>query len=338
MGSFNFAKWIMAVGLVTGLLSVTAAHADNVEILNVSYDVSREFYQDFNAAFSRFWQAKTGQAVTINQSHGGASKQSRAVVDGMEADVVTMNQQTDIDLLVANGKVKPDWRSRFPYDSAPYTSTIVFLVRKGNPKGIKDWDDLVKPGIGVIIPNPKTSGNGRYSYLAAWGYALKKFADEQQAQTFVSRLFKNVPMLDTGGRAATTTFIQRGIGDALLTFENEVLLITRQFNPDAFEVVIPSLSIIADAPVAIVDSVVDKRGTRQVAEAYLDYLYSEEAQRLIAKHYFRPRLPKVTAEYATFFAPLKLFSVDEVFGGWQKAQQAHFADSGTFDKIYLPGG
>lgn len=334
----SLAKWFLVLGLATGLTAVAPAHAENNTLLNVSYDVSREFYRDYNAAFSRFWQAKTGQTVTIRQSHGAASLQARAVVDGLEADVVTMNQQTDIDLLVKNGLVKPNWQTRLPYHSAPYASTIVFLVRKGNPKQIRDWGDLVRPGIQVIVPNPKTSGNGRYSYLAAWGYGKQKYHSEQQAQDFVTRLYHHVPILDAGGRAATTTFIQRGIGDVLLTFESEVLLITHQFSPQDFAVVTPSLSILAEAPVTVVDAVVDKKGTREVAEAYLSYLFSPEAQRLAVKHYLRPRVPGIAAEYPERFAPLRLFTVDEMFGGWQAALNTHFAEGGTFDRLYLPGG
>jgi len=331
-------KWFASLNLAAGMALAMPSYAEGTAILNVSYDASREFYHDYNLAFSRFWQAKTSQTVTIQQSHGAASLQVRKVLDGLEADVVTMNQQTDIELLAASGLVDSNWRHRLPYNSAPYASTIVFLVRKGNPKAIHDWDDLARPNLQVIVPHPKTSGTGRYSYLAAWGYAQRKYGSEPQAQDFVARLFGNAPILNTGSRAATLTFIQRNIGDVLLTFESEVLLITREFNAADFEVVTPSVSILAEAPVAVVDAVVDKKGTRQVAEAYLDYLFSPEAQRIAAVHYFRPQLPAIAAEYAERFAPLDLFTVDELFGGWQRAQQTHFADGGTFDRIYSPGG
>jgi sulfate transport system substrate-binding protein len=315
------------------LLAAAGSAAADVQILNVSYDVTREFYKDFNPAFAAWWKAKTGETVTINQSHGGSSKQARSVVDGLQADVITMNQANDIDLLAERGRLIPaDWAKRLPDNSAPYISTTVFLVRKGNPKAIKDWDDLVKPGVSVVIPNPKTSGNGRYSYLAAWGFVKKKGGTDEQAKDFVTRLFRNVPVLDAGGRGATTTFVQRGIGDALLTFENEVFLIKKELGGDAFDVVYPSASILAENPVTIVDKVVDKRGTRKVAQAYLEYLYSEQGQELAARHYFRPRDAKVLARFT--FARLDLFTVDEVFGGWKKAQAAHFNDGAGFDQIY----
>ncbi|HSH54844.1 MAG TPA: sulfate ABC transporter substrate-binding protein [Methylotenera sp.] len=326
--------------LLTGLLLSAAASFPSIALadstlLNVSYDVTREFYKDFNPAFAKYWKQKTGETVTINQSHGGSSKQARAVTDGLEADVITMNQAPDIDILYDRGRLIPkDWQKRLPNASAPTTSTTVFLVRKGNPKNIKDWDDLIKPGVGVIIPNPKTSGNGKYSYLAAWGYVLKKGGNDVQAKEFVSKLFKNVPVLDTGGRGATTTFAQRDIGDALLTFENEVNLIKKELG-DEFDVVYPSASILAENPVTIVDKYVNKHGTRVVSQAYVDYHYSEAGQEIAAKHYLRPRLETIAAKHKADFKPLTLFSVDELFGGWAKAQKTHFADGGTFDQIYI---
>ena len=311
------------------------AHADTT-LLNVSYDVTREFYKDFNPAFSKYWKQKTGESVTINQSHGGSSKQARAVADGLQADIISMNQSNDIDILFERGKLVPaDWQKRLPNASSPTTSTTVFLVRKGNPKNIKDWDDLIKLGVGVVIPNPKTSGNGRYSYLAAWGAVLKKGGDEAKARDFVARLFKNVPVLDAGGRGATTTFIQRGIGDVLLTFENEVFLINKELGNNNFDVVYPSSSILAENPIALVDKVVDKRKTRQIAQAYLEFHYSPEGQEIAARHYLRPRSAEVLAAHKDDFRPLQLFTVDETFGGWQKAQKTHFADGGIFDQIYV---
>jgi len=323
--------------LVAGLLLLCTAQAawPQATLLNVSYDVTREFYKDYNPAFATFWKSRTGETVTINQSHGGSSKQARSVADGLQADVITMNQANDIDILAERGKLIPaDWAKRLPGNSAPYTSTTVFMVRKGNPKRIRDWDDLVKPGVSVIIPNPKTSGNGRYSYLAAWGYVVRKGGNEQSAKDFVGKLFGNVPVLDAGGRAATTTFVQRGIGDVLLTFENEVFLIEKELGDETFEVVFPSVSVLAENPVSIVDKVVDKRGTRKLAMAYLEYLYSEEGQELAAKHYFRPRDARVLGRHQATFKKLDLFTIDEVFGGWKKAQAVHFNDGGLFDQIY----
>lgn len=321
--------------ILAGLLFSTSALAET-KLLNVSYDVTREFYKDFNAAFIQHWKARSGETVTINQSHGGSSKQARAVADGLEADIISMNQATDIDLLYERGKLVPqDWQKRLPYGSSPTASTTVFLVRKGNPKHIRDWNDLVKPGISIIVPNPKTSGNGRYSYLAAWGYAQKKTNDPAQAKEFVSKLFKNVPVLDTGGRGATTTFVQRGIGDVLLTFENEVYLISKELGGDQFDVVYPSSSILAENPISLVDKVVDKHKTRAAAQAYLDFHYSEVGQEIAAKHFLRPRLEPVAARHGRVFKQIDLFTVDEVFGGWKKAQQTHFADGGIFDQIYL---
>ena len=319
-------------------LFVGPSHAEEpVTLLNVSYDVTRELYNEYNPLFVQYWQGKSGETVAINQSHGGSSKQARAVIDGLDADVVTMNQQTDIDSLAERGQlVEKNWRAHFPDNSSPYRSTIVFLVRKGNPKHIRDWDDLIRPDVSPIIPNPKTSGNGRYSYLGAWGYAKEKFGADDKAREFVGKLFKRVPVLDTGGRGATTTFVERGIGDVLLTFENEVYLIAKKINPKDFDVVIPSVSIEADAPVAVVDKVVDKRGTRKQAEAYLQYLWSDEAQKLIAKHYFRPVSQTVLQESHAIFPQLKLLTIEQVAGDWASAQKKHFNDGGIFDQIYSP--
>ncbi|MFL6660307.1 MAG: sulfate ABC transporter substrate-binding protein [Massilia sp.] len=310
-----------------------ASQAADPQLLNVSYDVARELYKDINPAFIAEWKKTTGETITINQSHGGSSKQARSVADGLEASVVTMNQANDIDMLAERGLVAPDWAKKFPHNAAPYYSTMVFLVRKGNPKQIKDWDDLAKPGVKVVIPNPKTAGNGRYTYLAAWGSVLKKGGNEAQARELVGKIFKNVPVLDGGGRAATTTFTQREIGDALVTFENEVQLVRSEFG-DNFEVVYPSISILAESPVAVVDKVVDKRGIRKQATAYLNFLYSEAGQTIGAKHFLRPRSEAVAKQFAANYKPIKLFTVDEVFGGWKQAQKKHFDDGGEFDKIY----
>jgi sulfate transport system substrate-binding protein len=311
------------------------AAARSVTLLNVSYDPTRELYQDFNAAFAQYWKEKTGDTVTIHQSHGGSGRQARSVIDGLEADVVTLALAYDIDAIADKGGLLPaDWQKRLPNNSAPYASTIVFLVRKGNPKGIRDWDDLVKPGVSIITPNPKTSGGARWNYLAAWGYALKQNnGDETKAKAFVTALFKNVPVLDTGARGATTTFVQRGIGDVLVAWENEAVLSLKELGPGQFEIVVPSISILAEPPVAVVDKVVNRRGTRAVAQAYLEYLYSPQGQEIAAKNHFRPRLESVAQKYAADFPKLNLFTVDEVFGGWQKAQQTHFNDGGTFDQI-----
>lgn len=310
--------------------------AEPVVILNVSYDPTRELYQEFNAAFAKHWLAKTGQKVTIKQSHGGSSKQARAVIDGLEADVVTLALAYDIDAISEKAAlISPDWQTRFPHNSAPYTSTIAFLVRKGNPKSIKDWDDLVKPGVSVITPNPKTSGVARWNYLAAWGYALKQSGgDDAKAREFITQLFKNVPILDSGARGATTTFVERGIGDVLINWENEILLGGQDLGKDKFDIVVPPTSILAEPTVSLVDKVVDKRGTRAVAQAYLEYLYSEEGQEIAAKHYYRPRLPAVAAKH-TKFPKVELFTLQEFFGDWQKANKTHFADGGTFDQVYL---
>ncbi len=315
------------------------AKAKTVTIMNVSYDPTREFYQEINTAFAAHWEKKTGETVTINQSHGGSGKQARSVIDGLEADVVTLALAYDVDALHMVGKMIPkDWQARLPQNSAPYTSTIVFLVRKGNPKGIRDWNDLARPGVSVITPNPKTSGGARWNYLAAWAYALRQGGgDEAKAKDFVSRLYRNVPVLDSGARGSTTTFTQRGIGDVFISWENEALLAKEKLGTGEFEIVIPSLSILAEPSVSVVDKVVDRRGTRAVAEAYLQFLYTPEGQEIAAKHHYRPRLPEVLAKYSEKFPAMKLITVDEEFGGWVKAQKRHFDDGGTFDQIYQPG-
>jgi sulfate transport system substrate-binding protein len=309
-----------------------------VTLLNVSYDPTRELYQAYNAAFATYWKGKANQDVTVRQSHGGSGKQARSVIDGLEADVVTLALAYDIDAIQEHGLIKAGWQSRLPKGSTPYTSTIVFLVRKGNPKKIKDWDDLVRPGVSVVTPNPKTSGGARWNYLAAWGYALRKpGGSDATAKEFVTRLYRNVPVLDAGARGSTTTFVERGIGDVLLAWENEALLAVKELGPEKFEIVIPSLTVLAEPPVALVDKVVDKHGTRAAAEAYLEYLYSEAGQEIAAKHFYRPRNEKIAAKYAAQFPAVKTFTVDELFGGWKKAQATHFADGGTFDQIYQPG-
>jgi sulfate/thiosulfate transport system substrate-binding protein len=330
-------KKLLAV-IVSVVASVsTLAPAADVTLLNVSYDPTRELYQDFNAAFAKQWQAKTGKAVEVQQSHGGSGKQARAVVDGLEADVLTLALAYDIDAVAQSGLLPKDWQKRLPSNSAPYTSTIVFLVRKGNPKGIKDWGDLVKPGVQVITANPKTSGGARWNYLAAWAYALKQpGGNETKAREFVTALFKNVPVLDSGARGSTTTFVQRGIGDVLLAWENEAFLSLKELGPAKVDIVVPSLSILAEPPVALVDKNVDKKGTRTAAQAYLEYLYTPEAQEIAARHYYRPRLEAVARKHAASFPQIKLITIDEVFGGWQKAQPTHFGDGGVFDQIYQP--
>jgi len=317
------------------LLALPSLAFAATEILNVSYDVSREFYKELNPAFVKYWKEKTGETVSIKQSHGGSSKQARSVVDGLPADVITMNRSPDIDILYERGKLIPkDWQARLPNESAPTASTSVFLVRKGNPKKIKDWNDLVKANVSVIIPNPKTSGNGKYSYLAAWGYVLKKGGSDAEAKAFVASLFKNVPVLDTGGRGATTTFAQREIGDVLLTFENEVTLIQEELGADKFEVVYPPLSILAENPVALVDKVVDKKKTRAVAQAYLDFHYSEQGQTIAVHHHLRPQVAAVAAKHQADFHAISLFKVEELFGSWANAEKTHFADGAIFDQIY----
>lgn len=316
--------------LLTVVATLPAFAAGDVTLLNVSYDPTRELYQDFNNAFARYWQKKTGDHVIIKQSHGGSGKQARAVIDGLDADVVTLALAYDIDAIAAKGLIRPGWQKELPHNSAPYTSTIVFLVRKGNPRHIKNWDDLIKPGVAVITPNPKTSGGARWNYLAAWAYAIHQpGGNETKAREFVTRLFKNVPVLDSGARGSTTTFVQRGQGDVLLAWENEAFLAINELGPDKFEIVTPSESILAEPPVTVVDKVVDKRGTRKVAEEYLKYLYTDEGQRIAAKHYYRPINPKIP----TKLAKVKLYTIDQAFGGWQKAQKTHFADGGVFDQI-----
>jgi sulfate/thiosulfate-binding protein len=318
------------------LLSQGPALADSVTLLNVSYDPTREFYQAFNQSFEKEFKAKTGKDVVIQQSHGGSGKQARSVIDGLAADVVTLALAADIDALHTHGNLVPeDWQKRLPNNSCPYTSTINFLVRKGNPKGIKDWDDLIKPGVQVITPNPKTSGGARWNFLAAWGYALRKQGSDK-AKEFVTKLYKNVPVLDSGARGSTTTFAQRGLGDVLIAWENDALLSLKEFGPDKFEIVYPSISIQAEPPVSIVDKVVDRKGTREVATAYLEYLYSPEGQEIAAKNFYRPRLPEVAEKYSKQFPKIELFTVDELFGGWSKAQKTYFDDDGVFDQIYQP--
>ncbi len=325
------ASLIFAVGI-----STAAFAAKEVTLLNVSYDPTRELYDDYNQAFAKHWKEKTGETVTINQSHGGSGKQGRAVIDGLDADVVTLALSYDIDALFEKGNLIPkNWQTRLPNNSAPYTSTIVFLVRKGNPKNIHDWDDLAKPGVSVITPNPKTSGGARWNYLAAWGYALKKWNnDEAKAQEFLKAIFKNVPVLDSGARGSTTTFVEREIGDVAISWENEAYLVVNDIGKGKYEIVTPSVSILAEPPVTVVDKVAARHGTKAIAEEYLKYLYSDEGQEIAAKHYYRPRNEAIAAKYASQFQNVSLFTIDEVFGGWQKAQKKHFADKGIFDKIY----
>ena len=329
-------RLIAALFALTVSFLTVSARADQVTILNTSYDPTREFYEEFDGAFVRNWKAKSGQDLTINLSNGGSGKQARAVIDGLAADVVTLGLAYDIDAIHDKAGLLPaNWQSRLPNDSSPYTSTIVFVVRKGNPKRIKDWPDVVKQGVLVITPNPKTSGGARWAYLAAWGYALNSpGGSDAKAREFVTQLYKNVPVLDSGARGSTTTFVEREIGDVLLSWENEAYLAVNHFGKDKFEIIYPSTSILAEPPVALVDQVADRRGTRAVAQAYLEYLYSEDGQEIAARHYFRPRLASAAAKYAPGFPKIKLFTVDATFGGWRKAQQTHFADGGVFDQIY----
>jgi sulfate transport system substrate-binding protein len=322
------------MGLAAGLMLVGAAQAADVNLLNVSYDPTRELYAAINKAFATKFKAETGKTIEIKQSHGGSGTQARSVIDGLQADVVTLALAYDIDAIAARGLIAADWQKKLPNNAAPYTSTIVFLVRKGNPKGVRGWDDLVKPGIKVITPNPKTSGGARWNYLAAWGYALKKHGSEDEARDFVRDLYKNVPVLDTGARGSTVTFVQRNIGDVLVAWENEAYLALDEFGKDKFEVVTPALSILAEPTIAIVDKVVDKKGTRSAAEAYLNFIYSPEGQEIAAQNHYRPRDPAIAMNHENSFAKVELFTIDDTFGGWQKAQALHFSDGGIFDKIY----
>jgi len=333
---FEFIRTLYAVllfGLGLSLLHSELAHATT--LLNVSYDPTREFYQEYNAVFVKHWQEKTGETLEIQQSHGGSGKQARAVIDGLDADVVTLALAYDVDQLYQKGRlISENWQSRLPGNSAPYTSTMVFLVRKGNPLGIKDWDDLVKPGVAIVTPNPKTSGGARWNYLAAWGYAQKKYGGEAAAKEFVKKLYRNAAVLDTGARGSTVSFAEREIGDVLITWENEAYLTLKEYGADQFEVVVPSLSILAEPPVTVVDAVAARKGTAKAATEYVQFLYGKEAQELAAQHFFRPRDTEVMARHAGQFKPVTLFSIDETFGGWNKAQSAHFNDGGVFDQIY----
>jgi sulfate transport system substrate-binding protein len=325
--------------LAASTLAVGLTAQAQTTLLNVSYDPTRELYQQINAAFAKQWQAKTGEKVTIKQSHGGSGKQARTVIDGLDADVVTLALASDINAIAEKGKLLPaDWQKRLPHNSTPYTSTIVFLVRKDNPKRIKDWDDLVKPGVAVITPNPKTSGGAQWNYLAAWEYAKRQYGGDDKAKAFITQLYRNVPVLDSGARGSTTTFVERGVGDVLLAWENEALLSLREFGPEKFEIVVPSLSILAEPPVAVVDRNVDRKGTRKAAEAYLQYLYSEEGQDIAARNFYRPSDAKVAAKYAKQFPKLMLVTIDGAYGGWPTATRTHFADGGNFDQIYQATG
>lgn len=329
----TFVTFIALAGF--GIVAAAQPVLAQQKLLNVSYDPTRELYQEINAAFAKHWKTKSGKTVTIEQSHGGSGRQARSVIDGLEADVVTLALAYDVDAIAARGLISKDWLKRLPNNSAPYTSTIVFLVRKGNPKNIKDWGDLVRPGVQVITPNPKTSGGARWNYLAAWGYALRRWGnDETKAEAFVADLYKNVPVLDTGARGSTITFTRRNIGDVFLSWENEAFLAVNEFGADKFEIVVPSVSILAEPSVAVVDKVVDKRGTRALAEEYLRFLYSNEGQSIAAKHFYRPRNREAAAKSKTRFPEVSLFTIDDIFGGWANAQKKHFADGGIFDRIY----
>jgi sulfate/thiosulfate transport system substrate-binding protein len=326
------------LSLLAAVTFTGAAFAKNIELLNVSYDPTRELYVEYNAAFAKYWKAKTGDDVTVKQSHGGSGKQARSVIDGLKADVVTLALANDVSALNKNGNLIPaNWQERLPHGSAPYTSTIVFVVRKSSPLAgkIKDWEDLVQPGVAVITPNPKTSGGAQWNYLAAWEYARRKYGSDDKAKEFVAKLYKNVPVLDSGARGATTTFVQRGIGDVFISWENEAFLAVKEFGTDKFEIVVPSISILAQPTVSVVDKVVKRKGTEEVAKAYLEYLYSEEAQDIIGKNYYRPTSEAAKAKYAATFPKIELFTIDQAFGGWAKAAKDHFADGGTFDQIYL---
>jgi sulfate/thiosulfate-binding protein len=332
----NLRSFVVPIAFGLSVSLAPSVHADTT-LLNVSYDPTRELYQEYNAAFAKYWQAKSGEKVVIKQSHGGSGKQARTVIDGLDADVVTLALAFDIDAIAAKANLLPaDWQKRLPQNSTPYTSTIVFLVRKGNPRAIKDWDDLVKPGVSVITPNPKTSGGAQWNYLAAWEFAKRKYGGDDRAKDFVARLYKNVPVLDSGARGSTTTFVERGVGDIFISWENEAFLAQKELGPDKFEIVVPSLSILTEPPVAVVDKNVDRKGTRKAAEAYLQYLYSDEGQEIAAKNYYRPTSAKVAQKYAGQFPKVTLFTISDAFGGWQKASKTHFADGGTFDQIYKP--
>jgi sulfate/thiosulfate-binding protein len=329
----NMLQVLTATALLLLVPSLASARS---ELLNVSYDPTREFYRDYNQAFARHWKQKTGAAVVVQQSHGGSSKQARSVIDGLEADVLTLALAYDIDAVAEKAGLLPvNWQSRLPHNSAPYTSTIVFLVRTGNPKGVRDWDDLVKSGMSVITPNPKTSGGARWNYLAAWGYALRRpGGNDAKAREFVAALYRNVPVLDSGARGSTTTFVQRRLGDVLIAWENEAFLAVKEFGAEKLEMVVPSVSILAEPPVAVVDRVVDKRGTRKLAEAYIDYLYSPEGQDIAGRHFYRPRLAAAALQYERQFLKVAMFTIDEVFRSWHRAQKVHFDDGGVFDQIY----
>jgi sulfate/thiosulfate transport system substrate-binding protein len=322
------------LSILAALIWANAAFAADVTLLNVSYDPTRELYVDFNKAFATAYEKQTGKSVEIKQSHGGSGAQARAVIDGLKADVVTLALAYDIDAIAAKGLLASDWQKRLPSNASPYTSTIVFLVRKGNPKSIKDWDDLLKPGVEIITPNPKTSGGARWNYLAAWGFAEKKFGSADKAKEFVAELYKHVPVLDTGARGATVTFVERGVGDVLLAWENEAYLALREFGKDKFEIVAPPLSILAEPPLAVVDTVADKKGTREVAEAYLKFWYTKDGQEIAARNFYRPRDPEIEKAHADSFAKVELFTIDAVFGGWTRAQKEHFGEGGVFDQIY----